>query len=84
MSLPERIRANYARMQHAGVVVSTSVDEPLEARLREAGRAQVGEWLSRVPADYANIIKALQKTDTSSAEDSCSTSLIEAGNSMHG
>lgn len=83
MSLPGRIRANYARMQHDGVAVSTSVDESLEARLRKAGQAKVGEWLSRVPADYADIIKALQEAETTSAEAPCSISLLEAGNGTH-
>lgn len=83
-SLPARIRANYVRMQHAGVVVSQSVDAPLKARLHEAGRAQVSQWLSRVPSEYANIIKTLQETETPSAEDRCSTSLLEAGNNARG
>lgn len=84
LSLPARIQANYAWMQHAGVAVSMAVDEQLKARLNEAGRARVDEWLSRVPPDYADIIKALERTSTPSAEDPCSTSLIKARSSTRG
>ena len=84
MSLPRRIQANYVRMQHAGVVVSASVDMQLKARLQEAGRAQVADWMSRVPANYAGIIQALQTTNPASREDPCSTSLIEARNNTRG
>ncbi len=82
--LPARIRTNYAHMQNAGVVVTMSLNDELQERLHGAGQLRVQEWLTRVPADYAEIIKAFRKTETLAADDRCKFNLLEARNSTRG
>lgn len=83
-SLPGRIRANYSRMQYAGVVVTMKPNDAFETHLRDAGRARVQEWLSRVPARYADILKASQEPAMPARDGTCLANLLEARNGTRG
>ncbi len=82
--LPERIRANQAQMQRAGVAVNPSIDVALIVRLREAGETRMRDWLSRVSREDAGIINVFRKQGAPSAQDACLSSLPEAVHTARG
>ncbi|PTB16998.1 C4-dicarboxylate ABC transporter substrate-binding protein [Trinickia symbiotica] len=83
-SLPARIRANYAQMQQAGVVVNTSIDAGLSVRLRKAGEARVEKWLSRAPPEEAGIMKAFLNQGAPVAQDRCPLNMLDASHGTRG
>jgi len=59
--LPKRVELNYRAMHLSGVRVKTSIDADLSQRFNQTRQTYLRDWLSRVNADYADIVGKLIK-----------------------
>ncbi|WP_425497464.1 hypothetical protein [Paraburkholderia fynbosensis] len=71
-ALPERVKANYAAMERAGVDVHESVGVALRLAMRAAGAARTANWFEQAPSDARALLVRSSREDVS---DPCGKSI---------